>query len=289
VATPTDAGPVAEDRWDLELAAEQVDKTLYWARRGMLTTAEAIGKLAHICATAAVESSAGFDDVSLLQDYTRDAVQHLADSAHDPVLLDWFDEMVASAHLVPALEARTQMLLDTLGRRIRTHGYEHAEELVELCRRGRCTHRSLFALVTTPERILRLAHDLCLPEALIAAVAPWSGPCRIARHDRDRAMFVLGLDLLAHIAADPDSTQGREARDGLLRLAADVETAGAAAVRLPVHLLDEVARSRLIEIHEARADLFDDEQTFVPVGLDHLRDSRVVRNAIWQAFDAHRM
>ena len=65
-----------------------------------------------------------------------------------------------------------------------------------------------------------------------------------------------------------------------------VEVAGEAVVRLPMHLLDDDDRARLLEIHERRVNLFCDDPLFVPLGMDLLRDNRLVRGAVWQAYDA---
>lgn len=52
-----------------------------------------------------------------------------------------------------------------------------------------------------------------------------------------------------------------------------------------MHLLDDGERQRLLAAHEARVELFISDPVHIPLGLELLRDNRVVRSAVWQAFD----
>ncbi len=44
-----------------------------------------------------------------------------------------------------------------------------------------------------------------------------------------------------------------------------------------------------MEIHERRVRLFCDDPLFIPLGIELLRDNRLVRGALWQAFDARHL
>jgi hypothetical protein len=95
------------------------------------------------------------------------------------------------------------------------------------------------------------------------------------------------MNLLGHLAADAE--HGAPARSALLDLADHVELAGEAIVRLPLHLLDDDDRARLVEIHERRVGMFCDDPLFIPLSIELLRDNRLVRGAVWQAFDARHL
>ena len=67
------------------------------------------------------------------------------------------------------------------------------------------------------------------------------------------------------------------------------ETAGAAALRLPVHLLSDGQRSRLLGIYEAQEANLGPEVVRIFIPEQQLRDREILRSALWQANDATRM
>jgi hypothetical protein len=95
------------------------------------------------------------------------------------------------------------------------------------------------------------------------------------------------MNLLAQLACNAE--HGECARGALLDLAEHIELTGEAIIRLPLHLLNDDDRARLVEIHEERVRLFCDDPLFIPLGIELLRDNRLVRGAVWQAFDARHL
>lgn len=231
------------------------------------------------------------DDISGLVDYCVQAALEVCELTlfGDRVLpqrldhqLRWIleqqGEAVSLAHLLRQLRARL------------AEGDEVAKlELVELCQHGYESHQELFSAVDSEQGILELAHEYRVVPALDAAVRPVA-PGRLASEDKSRG-FALPrtLDLIAHLAADPIEVSGTLARDSLVELCSYPETAGAAALRIPVHLLSADQRARLFEIYEAQeASLGPDVvQIFIPE--QQLRDREILRSALWQANDATRM
>jgi len=97
------------------------------------------------------------------------------------------------------------------------------------------------------------------------------------------------LDLLAHLAADPRHPSGTLARDSLIGLCSYPETAGLAAVRLPVHLLSEDQRLSLLAVYEEHEAALGPEVVRIFIPEQQLRDREILRSALWQANDAVRM
>ncbi|MCU1356360.1 MAG: hypothetical protein JWM89_1778 [Acidimicrobiales bacterium] len=276
----------------LEQAAEEIDTVVGHVADGIRTGVEGVDAVGRIVAQYLGCVPAEPVEVELLLDYALEAAASISADplVQDPVLVDYAAEVVGGVRAEPQLRAHFSMLIDRLDVAVRLGDAGSVDELVELCREGRRSHRHLLGLAEAAEDLLHLAHRLELPEALAAAARPAPGAeARLGHHHWSREQFVLALDLLAHLAADPYSDAGVRARAELVELVAFVETAGEAAVRLPVHLLTEEERTRLLSIHESRVDLFVADPLQVPVHLAILRDNRVVRAALWQALDASRI
>lgn len=162
-------------------------------------------------------------------------------------------------------------------------------ELVELCQHGYETHQSMFSAVDSEREIIALAYEYRVVPALDAAVRPTASG-RLASEDKSRGMALpRTLDLLAHLAADPIHPSGTLARDSLIGLCDYQETAGLAALRLPVHLLSTDQRQRLHDIYVEHEERLGPEVVRIFIGEQQLRDREILRSALWQANDVTRM
>lgn len=193
-------------------------------------------------------------------------------------ILEQQGEAVSLAHLVRQIRARL------------AEGDDVAKlDLVELCQHGYETHQDLFSAVDSEQEILQLAYEYQVVHALDAAIRP-SSPGRLASEDKSRGLALpRALDMLAHLASDPRSPSGTLARDSLVELCGYSETAGPAAVRLPVHLLSIDQRERLLEIYETQEANLGPEVVRIFIPEQQLRDREVLRSALWQANDSVRM
>lgn len=273
--------------FDLESAAARIDRIIDSHRRGIVTTSETLRSIEGTVMLFLHFSATPPDEASLLADYAREAVATVAErpEVRDPVLVDYFDDWLEGERLAKQWLNELERLLERIEGDVMRGHHEAFDELRELCRHGFDTHRALFRLHRSVEMTLRTAHRLGVADALRDAVSPEhqrSG--QIAGREQWPDLFVLAFNLLAHLAADPE--RGASARSALLDLADFIETAGEAVIRLPLHLLDDDDRQRLVEIHERRVDLFAGDTMSAPLGLALLRDNRVVRSTLWQAFDA---
>lgn len=276
----------------VEQAADALDKVVDTVARQVRTGTEGVDAVGRVVGQFLANAPAEPDEVELVLDYAEEAIRTIAadPAVQDPVLVEYGHEVVGGVRAEPELRARFEILVDRLDVAIRLGDAGSIEELVDLCREGRRSHRHLLAVPGAAEELVRLAHRLELPEALSAATLPVPGAeARLGHQQWSREVFFLALDLLAHLAADPESDGGARARRELVELVAYVDTAGEAAVRLPLHLLADDDRARLLAIHESRVDLFSADPLQVPVHLSILRDNRVVRAALWQALDASRI
>ena len=276
----------------VEQAAVEIDQVVGHVAAGVRTGVEGIDAIGRIVAAFLGSVPAEPGEVELLLDYALDGASVIAADplVQDPVLEDYAVEVVGGLRAEPQLRAHLSMLLDRLDVAVSLGDAGSIEELIDLCREGRRSHRHLLGLPDAADEVLRLAYRLELPEALAAGARPAPGSeARLGHHHWSRDQFILALDLLAHLAADPTSDAGVRARSELVELVAFVETAGESAVRLPIHLLTEEDRARLLAIHESRVDLFVADPLQVPVHLAILRDNRVVQAALWQALDASRI
>lgn len=228
------------------------------------------------------------DDVLSLVDFCVDVARQVCDLDHfsDRILplrlenqLRWILEQQGDGQTVANLARglRARLAADDEQARI---------ELVELCQRGYDTHQAMFSAVDSEREILELAYEYSVVAALDAAVRPTS-PGRLANEDKSRGLALPRvLDFLGHLAADPIATSGSLARDALVGLCAYPETSGAAAVRLPVHLLSSMQRDNLREIYVAHEDSMDGDIVRIFITDQQLRDREILRSALWQANDA---
>lgn len=162
-------------------------------------------------------------------------------------------------------------------------------ELVELCRNGYETHQAMFSAVDSERDIIALAYEFRVVPALDAAVRP-TAPGRLASEDKSRGVALpRTLDLLAHIANDPQHPAGTLARDSMVDLCGYGETSGLAALRLPVHLLSDDQRAVLHEIYVEHEERIGPEVVRIFITDEQLRDREILRSALWQTNDATRM
>ncbi len=228
------------------------------------------------------------DDVLALVDYCVEAAREVCE-------LTLFADRV----LPYRLEYHLRWMLDQQGdgetlsqivRRLRSRLEACDElakiELVELCQSGYDTHQSVFSSVDAEQELIDLAHEFRVVAALDAAVRP-TAPGRLANEDKSRGMALpRTLDLLSHLANDPRHPSGTLARDSLVELCAYSETAGLAALRLPVHLLSADQRERLHEIYVTHEDALGPDVLKIFVTEEQIRDREILRSALWQANDA---
>ena len=162
-------------------------------------------------------------------------------------------------------------------------------EVVELCQHGYETHQALFSSVDSERDLIALAHEFRIVAALDAAVRPTS-PGRLANEEKSRGRALpRTLDLLAHLANDPNHPSGTSARDSLVSLCGHAETAGLAALRLPVHLLTGGQREALHDIYVEHEEAMGPEIVRIFISEQQLRDREILRRALWQTHDAGRL
>lgn len=162
-------------------------------------------------------------------------------------------------------------------------------ELVELCQHGYETHQAMFSAVDSEREVISLAYEFRVVTALAAAVRPTS-PGRLASEDKSRGLALpRTLDLLAHLANDPVDPTGRSAREALIELCSYPETAGLAAVRLPVHLLTTDQRQFLHEVYVDHEDRLGPQEVRIFITDEQLRDREILRSVLWQSNDVARM
>lgn len=280
------------ERVELDDVLEQLHGLIGTLRRGVITGCEAT--------EAIVDTAIGFfrdglgthDELELVWNLGRDAVTEIAHHPEvmDPVLVEHYEEQMAGYLLGADLSARLDILLDSYRLRAGVDDPDVFEEVVDLGANGLVTHRLLLRLTSSVGRILRLAHELRFPQAIAAAVIPGPSNAHIADARRVPKDFCLALDLLAHLAAEPNTRTGANAIDLLLDVAAHDGHCAEAAARLPLHLLDKDHRTRLLAIHEARVEVYGEtDGVYVPIGLRDLRANRIVRTALWQSHDVARV
>ena len=162
-------------------------------------------------------------------------------------------------------------------------------ELVEICQHGYESHQTLFSAVDSEREIISLAYQFRVVAALDAAVRP-TAPGRLASEEKSQGMALpRTLDLLAHLASDPIHPSGTLARDSLIGLCGYPETAGLAALRLPVHLLSNDQRLRLHELYVEHEESLGPDLVRIFTSEQQLRDREILRSALWQANDVTRM
>lgn len=275
---------------DLETTASSIDRALHDHRRGILTGDEAEASIRGATALFTRFAVVPISELQLIIDYARQAIEELAlrPDVMDPVLVEHFDEWLRGVRMTDEVQQRLNVLLERLGGRVRNGDADASADLAELCRTGRHTHRLLLSLNTAANQILHAAYDARCWIGLRDAVSPaYAAAGQIATRESHRGESETALNLLARLAWDPGG--GAQARNALLDLAQHIEMTGEAIVRLPLHLLDDDDRARLLETHEQRVRLFGDRRDVVPLSIELLRDNRLVRGAVWQAFDARHL
>jgi hypothetical protein len=272
-------------------ALEAIDHAEAKLRSGAISGTEAIEAIAHAVAELVGHCPCDPTEVDFVYDYGQEAAERVGTSANDPVLVEYYSDSVAAYEIRPLLETRLELMLESIAAHYATgHPAEGLESLVELCARGAAMLPLTFRYSDLVSKVLTFAHTHSASQALAAAVDPLA-PNRgcIASPGRAHRASREALDLLAHLAADPHAESGREARDALVRFAGSVELGAPAAVRLPLHLLDDTHRMELLQVLEARIELFVEDSILAPASLPELRHTQVIRTAIWQAFDACRV
>lgn len=266
-------------------AIERVDQAVEQCRNQVLTTTDFRREVVDVMLEYLRDEDPR-DDVSELVDY----------------IVEWADElssleMFADRVLVETVEQHLRWCLDRseldvhLGRLLSevrddlTAQFPDTTRLIELCTKGIETHELLFSPVGAGTKVIELAYEFEVVEALDAAIRP-SNPNGLAAPYRDHGKtFTIALDALAHIASNPREQPGRNARQSLVELAGFVELGAWAALRLPVHLLDAEQRAELLRSYARRQELVTDK-TLLPNDESTLRELEVIRTAVWQTTDA---
>lgn len=179
--------------------------------------------------------------------------------------------------------------VSSLRARLEADEPEAISELIDLCQHGYEGHQDMFSAVDSEREIINLAYEFRVVSALAAAVRPTS-PGRLASEEKSRgAALPRTLDSLAHLASDPVLPTGYAAREALLEMCTYPETAGLAAVRLPVHLLSTEQRSMLYDIYVDCDERVNNDASGIFITDGQLRDREVLRSALWQANDVAKM
>lgn len=226
------------------------------------------------------------DDLPALVDYIVDWAGELSslEMFADRVLVETVEQHLRWCLDRSELEVHLSRLLSEL-RDDLTAQFPDTTRLVELCARGVETNELMFSPVGAGTKVVELAYEFEVVEALDAALRP-SNPNGLAAPYRDHGnTFTVAIDALAHIASNPREQPGRQARQSLVELAGFVELGAWAALRLPVHLLDAEQRTELLRGYERRQELVVDK-TLLPNDESTLRELEVIRSAVWQATDA---
>lgn len=284
------ARPEVIAQTSLDEALEAIDRAVSGVRRQTLPPLEAINTIATHTAWFVHQSISSPDEDDFVLEYASEGADRVATLVRDPVLVEFFDDQLESLRLGPELQAALDNELEDLESAILAGDLDAAARLHELCRTGWQTNRVMLSVVGSAVSVLGTAYRVRLVDALHDAVSPrYSARGQIAHPLESPDAYRFALNALAHLATEPESPSAEAARAALLDLVGFVETAGDAAIRLPLHLLSGDDLEALLAAHEARVSLFDDDPVFVPVGLDILRSNRVVRAALWQAHDAQHL
>lgn len=190
-----------------------------------------------------------------------------------------------------SLRTRFDILLSNLERDLRRGDREAVGRLVTIC--GNAAFTRMFQARHWGREVIDLAARHRLTGALYEALCP-SEPARLAHWKRDNGRtYLRALDHLGHLAAEPIDTDGTAAaaRDRLVDLARFGSTAGDAAIRLPVHLVDEEQAERLLDHFERRVEFHRwtlDEDGAAPSEQTD-RETAIIRTVLFQIKDAARL
>lgn len=269
-----------------------VDRRLGSFERGVVGLDELVWLVLDDLDTYIVDALDPRDDVDLLVAYVREHLGGLADriDVMDGTLIEHVERHLAVAPLLPVLRCEADFLLDEIRSGLVAGRAEARDKLEALCAHGSETHRRALAVRDDRLRVLDLAAEYGVVAALFAAVDP-AGRCyaQLASRAWRNGLYRYTFDLLAHLASTPRGTVGAQARDALVALCDHLETAGDAAVRLPVHLLDDHQRRSLATSYERRVDLLEGDEPFVAqLSRGISRDTGILRAAVFQAMDASR-
>ncbi len=272
-------------------AIDRVDQAVDRCRNQVLTTTQFRQEVVDIMLEYLREEDPR-DDVNELVDYIVDWADALAslEMFADRVLVATVQEHLRWCLDRSELDVHLARLMAELRTELADRSFDATRRIVELCERGVETHELLFSPVGSGTRIIELAYEFEVVAALDAAVRPCNTNALGAPYRDQGKSFTLALDALGHIAADPREQLGRErpghaARQSLIELSAFVEIGAWAAIRLPVHLLDDEQRTELIESYGRRHDLVT-EGTLLPNDESALRELEVIRSVVWQTTDA---
>jgi hypothetical protein len=228
------------------------------------------------------------DDVALLLQYARLPIARLQDDPldGDRAALDVFDRQLQGLLHYPATRISLGEQLDDIGRRIALGDGDAVDELRTLCRDGWREQPHVFMFRSNVETALRTAADLGVVDALVDAVSPSATmPGQLGGHDVFGGFGRrLTFDLLAVLAVVADAT-GDAAVQALVDLCGFLDTAGPAAVRLPVHRLSHEQRTTLHGHLESVAELLGRDPFLTPTH-DTDRIVHVLRSVLWLANDA---
>ena len=190
-----------------------------------------------------------------------------------------------------SLRVRFEILLADLERGLRKNDSDAVGRLAKICSTG--ANQRLFRALHWGGELIDLAGRHRLTGALYEALRP-SAPGRLGHWRLYRGLtFLRALDHLGHIAADPvdDDGAAKAARGRLVDLSRFRSTAADAAIRLPVHLVDERQAERLLRHFEQRAKW--DGWTVGgdgPIPSEHDdRETAIIRTVLFQIKDADRL
>lgn len=280
----------ADESSPYEICVEELDRVAQRLRRRTIS-AEQYEAAALEALSTYLEADHPEDDLDLLLQYARLAVE---DHATDPLegdraALDAFDRQLQALLHEPESRAILEDMLEDLSRRLAAGDGAALDDLRSLCANGWRDHPHLFMFRDNILATLRMAFQHGAVDALVDAVlptAPEPGPIG-SPNVFGGSMQRYTLDLLATLATQGEEI-GDRAVDGLVELTGHLETAGHAAVRLPMWRLGPDQRTVLLEHLEAMVELIEDDPFLVPVA-DAGRIPHILRSVLWLSNDAARL
>ena len=229
------------------------------------------------------------DDVELLEEYVT---EQLGPLTADPIVGDRLALLRVQRSIAVATrrrigDAETARLIEQLGEAPPSPGTAAWDELVEICRSGSSTHRQSLGWTENAKQILRLAHSHGNTEALWAAINPDESEVgQLAPPRWNWDCFVVAINLLANLAADPFSGTSRLAINALISLTAHQLTAAVAAVRIPAHHLEDEDLHQLRENLEHHAQKIECDPTFTAGPECHSRSVMTLQSLLLHNVDS---